>query len=357
MNNPSSLLGFSGRLVVGAFRPAFVLVALAAGLTAVGCSSDSGDKDGASGGTGSGGTGSGGGGTGGGDGKAVYAPCAEGKRFGVMNLALVPPASAGTGHAEFNGGVADGVDPRNIWEEKKKEGDCRLIVGPKLLCAPTCESGKICTGKDNVCVPEPSQQDAGKITITGLKEAFTAQYTAGGYYTPLTGAFPPVDAGAEVTLSAAGNKAPAFTITSSGIDPLEVADADITLDTTKPLTISWKPPTKAGTSHVIVSLDLAHHGNVAAKLVCDVADTGSTTIPVSMLTALAAEGVAGFPSVAIVRRAVNSASIGEGCVEFAISSAVDRQLLLPGVTSCNCPNSTCEPCQAGQTCKPNYTCG
>jgi hypothetical protein len=274
-----------------------------------------------------------------------------------MTVSVVPKTDTGGGYSELNGAVYDSVDPRNVWVEKTKEGDCRLITGPKLSCAPSCTSGEVCAG-NNKCITEPAPQDAGTVTISGLKTAFSADYKSGVYYKPISAAFPPAVAGADVTLTAAGAKVPTFSITASGIDPLEVAAGDITLDTTKPLTISWTPPTQAGTSHITLSLDLAHHGNVAAKLVCEVADTGSATIPVSMLTALAAEGVAGFPSVAIVRRAVNSAMVAGGCVEFALSSAVDRPLLLPGVLSCSCPNDTCDPCEAiGQVCKANYTCG
>lgn len=274
-----------------------------------------------------------------------------------MTVSVVPKTANGGGYSEFNGGLYDAVDPRNVWVEKAKEGDCRLITGPKLSCAPSCGSGEICAG-NNKCITEPAPQDAGTVTIAGLKAAFSADYRAGVYYKPISGAFPPATVGADVTLTAAGAKAPGFSITASGIDPLEVAEGDISLDTTKPLTLSWTPPSQAGTSHIILSLDLAHHGNVAAKLVCDVADTGSATIPVTMLTALAAEGVAGFPSVAMVRRAVNSTTVDGSCVEFALSSSVDRPLLLPGVLSCSCPNDTCEPCEAiGQVCKANYTCG
>lgn len=288
----------------------------------------------------------------------MYAPCSDATRIGTMTVSVVPKTSTGGGYSEFNGGIYDSVDPRNVWTEKTKEGDCRLITGPKSMCAPACTSGQVCSLTTKQCVAEPEPQDAGTVSVAGLSAAFSAEYRAGVYYKPITGAFPPAAAGADVTMSAAGAKVPAFSITASGIDPLQVPEGDITLDTSKPLTITWTPPTKAGTSHVVVSLDLAHHGNVAAKLVCDVADTGSTTIPVSLLTALAAEGVAGFPSVAIVRRALNSATVGSGCVEFGVSSSLERPLVLPGVMSCMCPNDTCEPCAAaGLTCKANYTCG
>lgn len=332
-------------------RAALVAPFLVAASWSAGCSSD--NNNDATGGSGNGGNGN----NGGGNNAAAYAPCADDKRLGILAVKVVPQSSTGGGYSEFNGAVYDKVDPSSVWVEKKKEGDCRLITGPKLSCAPSCESGQVCAG-NNVCTSAPVGQDAGAISVSGLSAAFSAEAKNGVYYKPISGAFPPAAAAANLTLTAAGAMVPAFSIASSGIDPLVVPEDDITLDTTKPLTISWTAPSKAGTSHVLISLDLAHHGNVAAKLVCDVADTGSATIPVSMLTALAAEGVAGFPSVAITRRAVNSTTVGAGCVEFTVASSVDRQLLIPGVVSCECANDTCEPCtSAGQTCKANYTCG
>jgi hypothetical protein len=346
------------------FRRTLLLASLVTASFSAGCSSDSNNND-ATGGSGQGGAGNNAGASntagatnnGGGNNQAAeYAPCDDAERIGRIALKVVPQSSMGGGYTELNGAVYDKVDPANVWVEKKTEGDCRLVTGPKLSCAPSCESGQVCAG-NNVCTSAPVGQNAGTISVAGLGSALSSEFKANVYYKPFTGSFPPAPAGTALTLSASGGMVPAFSIAANGIDPLVVAEEDISLDTTKPLTITWGAPSKPSVSRVVISLDLAHHGNVAAKLICDVEDTGSATIPVSMLTALAAEGVAGFPSVAITRQSANSTNVANGCVEFDVSSSVDRQLLLPGVVSCMCPNSTCEPCTASQICKANYTCG
>jgi hypothetical protein len=350
------MLHSSFRVYFEAPRPFFHRVLCASSLLAAAacvsaCSSES--SDGASGGASNG---SGGNGGNGGASQIPYAPCSDDTRVGLLTLKLVPPEGASTGYSEFSGVVSDKVMPSDVWVETKKEGDCRLITGPKLTCAPTCKVGEVCLG-NNQCTSAPAGQDVGTITLTGLLSPLTATPTSGKqYYKPITGAFPPATPGAEVTLNASGGTYPAFSLRAGAIDPLEVPPGQITLDTTKPLTFSWTAPSVAGSSRVVLSLDLAHHGNVAAKLVCDVADTGSATVPVSMLTALAAEGIAGFPSVAITRLSVTSTTLAPGCVQFAAASSVNRELVLPGLTSCGCPMDTCEPCTAAQVCQADYTC-
>ncbi|MFZ5891872.1 MAG: hypothetical protein ACOY0T_12530 [Myxococcota bacterium] len=321
---------------------AWIVPILASSLGVLGCSSDnSDDKTGGNGGE--------------------NQACADDKRVGTLTLRVVPPTTTPAtvpGYSEFGGSVNDKVNPSDVWVENKKEGGCRLITGPKLSCATACPVGEVCAG-NNVCVSAPAGQDAGAISISGLSSAVSAKFlTSGVYYQPLTDfPFPPAAAGADVTLQAAGAKVPAFSLKASGIDPMIMPESQIQLDTTKPLTITWNAPSAAAKSRVTISLDLAHHGNVAAKLVCDEEDTGSATIPVSMLTALAAEGIAGFPSVSVTRRSVASTTLAAGCVEFSVASFVNRELTLPGLVSCSCPNSTCEPCTADQMCKANYTCG
>jgi len=285
----------------------------------------------------------------------VSSPCSDDARVGLLTLKVVPAEGEVPGHSEFSGVVNDKVTPSDVWVQTKKEGDCRIMTGPKLTCAPSCKVGEVCAG-NNVCTTAPAGQSVGAITLTGLASPLTAMPLGTQYYTPISGAFPPATPGAEIKMSAAGGTYPAFALSANAIDPLEVAPGQITLDTTKPLTISWTAPSVAGKSRVSLSLDLAHHGNVAAKLICDVADTGSATVPVSMLTALAAEGIAGFPSVSITRRSVSSTTIAPGCVEFSAASSVNRELVLPGLVSCECPGSTCEPCTATQECQANYTC-
>ncbi|MGC4090440.1 MAG: hypothetical protein QM756_21705 [Polyangiaceae bacterium] len=295
-------------------------------------------------------------------GSVVYSPCADDKRVGTLAISFVPPTEASgdtpavAGHSDFNGSVNDKVSPSDVWVQKSKEGDCRLMVGPKLTCSPTCDVGQVCLG-NNSCTTAPAGQNVGGITVAGFASPLSVTYLSGSstYYAGISGAFPPVAAGTALTLTAAGATYPGFTVKANAIDPMIVGSAAIALDPTKPLTITWTKPTVLA-GRVELSLDLAHHGNVAAKLKCDVEDTGTFTIPSSSLTTLAAEGVAGFPSVSITRRSVASVSVQSGCVDFTVASSVNRELTVAGLTSCQCPGSTCSDCPTGKTCGLDYVC-
>ena len=61
---------------------------------------------------------------------------------------------------------------------------------------------------------------------------------------------------------------------------------------------------------------------------CDVPDTGTATVPASLLTTLRARGSRAFPFVALSRRTVDSTAVGPGCVEFAVESVTTQPLVL-----------------------------
>lgn len=75
-------------------------------------------------------------------------------------------------------------------------------------------------------------------------------------------------------------------------------------------------------------------------------------IEAAILTELVNLGVAGFPAIAVTRKAVGSTTISPGRVELVVSSEVERAVEIPGLTSCTddmqCPN--------GQTCQSDLTC-
>src|SRR5262249_25371086 len=122
-------------------------------------------------GGGTGGSGAGTGGTGGGGTPSTtpqaYKTCDATNRVGgfVVDLKRNPDSTPFTA---ISGGVRSGVDPTLIWQELAKDGDCRVMVGPK--CSPPCPAGKACGGT-NMCLDEPLTQDTGTLTVTGLPKS------------------------------------------------------------------------------------------------------------------------------------------------------------------------------------------
>jgi hypothetical protein len=315
-----------------------------------------------SGGSAAGGaTGSGGGSNASGGSGATfeYKACADDQRVGGFSLQLNPPKGDTVGTSSLTGGVFDKVNPRDVWVVSATEGDCKLLLGPTLLCAPSCTQGQICAGSNN-CIANPAVQSVGKVTITGLDQPLeVAPGNDKTYYGPISGTYQPVAAGTSVVLTAAGDGAyKSFTLSGAGITSLEVPTEKFALESGKPVNLSW--PAGGGTqSRMLLTLDIAHHGGIFAKIKCDVPDTGSASVPAGLVTKLVETGTAGFPVVGFTRRTISSTNVESGCVDFAVSSYVERSLEVAGVTSCNCSNG--EDCDApcpnpGQICKTDRSC-
>ena len=94
----------------------------------------------------------------------------------------------------------------------------------------------------------------------------------------------------------------------------------------KALNVTWTPPPSGGAARIFMSMDIAHHGGGAARIECDVPDTGSATIPAGLINQLLDRGSAGFPKLTLTRRTVDSVTIAPGCVDFLVSSSVERPL-------------------------------
>jgi hypothetical protein len=332
-------------------------------LATLACSSSS-DGPAAPGGSGGSNAGTGGaGGSGGGSGAALaYKPCDPNARAGLFSVTLKNEAGA-TAFTAVSGGVKSGVDPTRAWDETAKEGDCRVLVGRMLVCNTPCAAGKLCAGS-NMCIDEPTTQDTGTVTVTGLAAPVSLAFIAGqGYYGTLpTGtAFPPFGPEAVVQLKSSGGKYPALSLAGRGIEPLDFAGTGLKVARGMPLPVTWTPPKAAGSSRIHLSMDIAHHGGIASRLECDVADTGATTVPATLIDKLLDQGVAGFPTISLSRQTLDSTMLAPGCVEFAVASAQERDLTVDGVDSCTgnppCPDGDmCKFCPAGKTCQTNLTC-
>jgi hypothetical protein len=326
--------------------------------TSLACSSSGSPAGGAGGTTGSGGA------PGSGGAAAValaFKPCDVSKRVGGFSLQLVgakpmddPPAAA---YTQLNGGVLDRVDPATLWQTADSDGDCKLIVGPTLVCNPACGTGQVCAGQ-NACSPQPVSQSVGNVNVTGLSAPLALMPISSYkvvYYgaLPATAAYPPFAAEGEVKLSADGaGSLGAFTLAGRGIEPLSFPGTGLKVVHDQALAVSWTPPARAGSARVLIALDIAHHGGVAARVECDVVDSGAATIPGPLLTKLIARGTAGFPTLTVTRRTVDATTIAPGCVDFTVASSVERDVEVENVESCR----DAKPCPSGRTCGVDQKC-
>jgi hypothetical protein len=301
-------------------------------------------------------------GTGGSSG-SLSAPCSPSARVGGFSVQLIE-LDGSAPYASIGGGVLDGVDPAQVWQQKgAAAGACRLMVGPMLVCTTPCTNPQTCGGQ-NQCITPPTQQSAGVVTVTGVGAApitMSPSSSSKSYFAPVTDAYPPFVPGAPVRVQAAGATIPAFTLDSVGIEPLAFAGSGLTMSNGQPFAFTWTPPAAAGAARIYAKVEIGHHGGVAAQIDCDLPDTGSAEIPAALVSALIAEGVHGFPTLSLTRRTVVSANVGAGCVDFAVAAPVERSIgVCPTPTSCivSCTEvGTATECPASQTCKADYTCG
>jgi hypothetical protein len=299
---------------------------------------------------------SGTGGAGGGGGNAAPGvldrPCADAMRFGGFELVLVAPTPTAEGYAQLIGTIQDKANPNKIWQAAATDGDCRLMVGTP--CTTSCTLPSICDGAS--CVPGPTTKTVGMVTVTGLNSPLSATPNPQkNYYAPASG-FPPAPVGANVVLTAAGGDYAGFSLRGAGFPVIESPSTALPFQMGKPFTATWTPPPAPVASRMIVKVDIAFHGGVDAQIQCDVADNGSVTVPASLVDALLAKGVAGFPTAFLTRRTIDSTDVGGGCVDFAMTTVFNGntgiQLMIPGITSCNEDMD----CPTGMTCGPDLKC-
>jgi hypothetical protein len=296
-----------------------------------------------------------GGGDGVGNSLALYTPCPAANRLGGFNVDLTIMEGS-PGFTSMTGAVRNSADPREVWVGGSATG-CALVTGPTLSCTPACVAPMICAG-NNTCVAAPMGQNAGAVTVTGVGPApidVMRIAAANTYYSTLMDPFPPFAVGDTVTLAAAGADVPAFSLEGRGIDPLVFPGTGILIGRDKPLDLTWTAPAAAGATKIYVRIDIGHHGGIAARIDCHVDDTGTTRVPASLVNMLIDKGTAGFPSVVLMRRTVDSAMVGSGCVDFAITSQVERLVMVEGVTSCTNVGASDE-CPTGQTCGDDLKC-
>lgn len=314
------------------------------GVAACGDGSGSGGG-GAGGSTGSGGATGGATSTGGGGGAQVFhGECPTADQIGYFYV------QHEVDYSVVSGEVLDGVVPSKILFQVGQEGDCILWQRKNPFCSPSCAPNEACT-HDGACVPYPLPQDAGQVTIAGLTKPVSMTFP--NYY-DTTVDHPAFEPGASITLKAAGAAYPAFTLYGEGFAPMEIPTGTLVLKKGQALDVTWTPDSSAEHATVRIRINVDQHGNSPVELVCDVADTGMATVPISLIDQLIGFGVTGFPSGHVIRHTLDSVDAGSGCVQFEVFShrlgdlqvadhiPCDGTHPCPGNLTCDVPTGTCK---------------
>ncbi len=267
--------------------------------------------------------------------------CPLESRLGGFIVDALPEYSA------VQGQVSDGVVPNAILELVLAEDGCTLLRANNPFCSPPCGPGTTCDF-DGSCIPYPATQNLGRVTVEGLTApvAMDPVQPGNNYFAvglPLVLTTP----GQAVRLTSEGGAWDPLTLWGVGIDGFELPPGtEWSVDEGQPLAISWPAPSPGSRSEMVFSLNIDQHGSSPATLFCAFPDTGSATVPASVISGLFGVGVSGFPFGALTRRTADSAEVADGCVDFVISAPRSVSVDVLGYTPCDLMT----PCPDGLTC-------
>jgi hypothetical protein len=138
-----------------------------------------------------------------------------------------------------------------------------------------------------------------------------------------------------------------FSITGKCITSFELTGpTPIPVMSGQAVNLTWVAPQKAGISRVEIELEISHHGGYKGEIDCDVADTGTFSIPAPLVTGLINLGRSGYPTIK-VRRVSSASAANESGVKVLMPSQVERDVDT-GVISCG--GQASPPCPAPQMC-------
>lgn len=284
---------------------------------------------------------------------------------GAFQLELVPPVAATApfegvdGFTSLFGKVFDGPTPDTVvWDETAAAAGCRLLVPRIPFCDGGCEGGAACV-QDDTCQAYPKARAVGTVHVTGVKTSTGATAfdmdPIGTVYQPTGGTlpFPAFEPGDPIEVSAdGGDLCGPFSLAAAGVAPLSLSGMTVVLEEGSPLALTWSAPGLTPGATVHVKVDLSHHGGSKGLLLCELADTGTFTVPQELSDGLVALGYSGFPTIVVARRTVGSAVIPAGRVDLVVSSGEELPVSLPGLTSCTDDSE----CPEGETCRVDLKC-
>lgn len=296
------------------------------------CSSGDDGAEAAAGSASTGGSSAQGGSSNGGSGTSSGGSSAPTGTVGNFSVVLNPAIDETGAYTSVFGTVYGGSYPTDIIETAVAENDvCAVYKFSRHTCTG-CTTSQTCTATD-VCTDKPALVSVGEVTLNGVGaspvklSAVNNNYQYAGDL-----AYPGFAEGDQITLAAAGDHYPAFSVTAEGVAPIELSKTAYALSSGSPLTLEWTAG--AGEADIEVELNISKHGGSAGYLKCEVDDSGSLTIPANLITALIDLGVAGFPQLTLRRSTRAEAQVGSAAIALQVVALSVPTLEIEGYCSC-----------------------
>lgn len=138
--------------------------------------------------------------------------------------------------------------------------------------------------------------------------------------------YPPAPAGAPIAIHTSGGDYAPFSLAGRGIPQLQMTSPSPIVMRDQPFAVDWVAPLWPGDARVTVTLDLGQNAGLDASsaasvyVTCDFPDTGSASIPASLVNRALDAPVGTEPGVFLRRNVVDSTAIAPGYVEFVVDS-------------------------------------
>ena len=268
-------------------------------------------------------------------------PCPLEDRFGGFVV------QSWEGYSIVQGQAADGVVPVTILEQIASEGGCWLLRRNNPICEPPCEPGQTCDF-DGICIPYPERQDLGTVVVEGLVLELEIDPVMPGYtYFATSLPHPATRPDETIRVTTGAGAWDPVELWGVGIQQLTI-DPEVAwrLEEGQEFALRWEPPLGDVRSEVAFQLTIDQHGITPTRLACLFADTGEAAVPAALLDALFSAGVSGWPSAWMIRRTVDSTSVGDGCLELEVAAPRTADVELVGYIPCDAAH----PCPEGLEC-------
>lgn len=265
--------------------------------------------------------------------------------IGNFSIQLNPAVGSESEYTSINGAVYGFSYPTEIVETVKiKNSDCAVYAYSLNFCDPACTSAQVCVGGTEGCRDLPTPVSVGDVTVSGIGDGpRTLSRVSNKYTYALSIAYPGFEAGDTLKLSASGDCTDAFDIETKGVSPVVLSESSYELNPASDFVLNWAPQPSASDARVTVLLNLSKHGGSAGYLKCEVADTGTLTIPAAQLASLVGLGVSGYPSLLVTRSSVGQAVTPQGTITFDVTAIAKPSFEVQG--SCSCfDDSDCASC-------------
>jgi hypothetical protein len=249
--------------------------------------------------------------------------------------------SAGPLYSFVEGKVADGVVPLTVLDDAGTFGPCQLLRRPSLVCDPTCQAGDTCD-RGGECIAYPRQQNAGHVSVYGLRAAVEMDpLPPGNNYSATQVPHPLFEPGAPLLLETLDGFFGALELSGDGVTLLDEPD-DWVLAPGAPLVIGWNTAAEDARSSIVARLTVDQHGTSPVSLVCRFAETDTGEVPADAVDALLESGISGFPNGSLTRETADSIDSGSGCVDLRVISSRAASVEVAGHIPCNastpCPS-------------------